>query len=217
MADDDLTSKNCVWVPDKDELFVRGSITDYLANGVIRVSIKNGVQEEIREMEQKSVESCNPAKFNKCEDMAELTHLNEPSVIYNLFLRYNDDLIYTYSGLFLVAINPYKKLPIYENSVLRSFHGSGSKADDRLPPHIFAIAENSHRNLVANKKDQSILVTGESGAGKTENTKKIIQYLSSISTLSETGSSSEDRDDIHEKILRANPILESFGNAKTIK
>ncbi|QBM90256.1 myosin protein heavy chain [Metschnikowia aff. pulcherrima] len=217
MADDDLTSKNCVWVPDKDELFVRGSITDYLANGVIRVSIKNGVQEEIREMEQKSVESCNPAKFNKCEDMAELTHLNEPSVIYNLFLRYNDDLIYTYLGLFLVAINPYKKLPIYENLVLRSFHGLGLKADDRLPPHIFAIAENSHRNLVANKKDQSILVTGESGAGKTENTKKIIQYLSLISTLSETGSSSEDRDDIHEKILRANPILESFGNAKTIK
>ncbi|GEQ66935.1 hypothetical protein JCM33374_g598 [Metschnikowia sp. JCM 33374] len=217
MEDDDLTSKNCVWVPDKGELFVRGSITDYLANGVIRVSIKNGVQEEIREMEQKLVESCNPAKFNKCEDMAELTHLNEPSVIYNLFLRYNDDLIYTYSGLFLVAINPYKRLPIYENSVLKNFHGSVPNSDEKLPPHIFSIAENSHRNLVANGKDQSILVTGESGAGKTENTKKIIQYLSSISTSSESTSSFEEKDDIHEKILRANPILESFGNAKTIK
>lgn len=209
MADDDF-SNNWVWVPDKDELFVRASITDYLENNMLRVAVKNGAQDVVKEVDQKLVESCNPAKFNKCEDMAELTHLNEPSVIYNLFLRYNDDLIYTYSGLFLVAINPYKKLPIYEPAVLRKFHNSHS--DERLPPHIFAIAESTYRNLVANAKDQSILVTGESGAGKTENTKKIIQYLSLISTAAES-----TNEDIHEKILQANPLLESFGNAKTIK
>lgn len=176
---------------------------------MLKVTVKNGAQESVREVFQKDVESCNPAKFNKCEDMAELTHLNEPSVIYNMFLRYNDDLIYTYSGLFLVAINPYKSLPIYDQAALNRFHKSDN--DERLPPHIFAIAENTHRNLVANSKDQSILVTGESGAGKTENTKKVIQYLSLIST------SAEEHNDIHEKILRANPILESFGNAKTVK
>lgn len=210
MSDDDFTTNNWVWVPDKDELFVRGYISDYLENGQVRVTVKNGAQEIVKEIDQKLLENCNPQKFNKCNDMAELTHLNEPSVIYNLFLRYNDDLIYTYSGLFLVAINPYKNLPIYESSVLKKFHASLSNQDERLPPHIFAIAENTYRNLVANQKDQSILVTGESGAGKTENTKKIIQYLSSIST-------SAEHHDIHDKILRANPILESFGNAKTIK
>lgn len=208
MSEDDFTTNNWVWVPDEGELFVRGYISDYLESGQVRVTIKNGAQEIVKEIDQSLLENCNPQKFNKCNDMAELTHLNEPSVIYNLFLRYNDDLIYTYSGLFLVAINPYKKLPIYETAILNKFHAAS--LEERLPPHIFAIAENTYRNLVANKKDQSILVTGESGAGKTENTKKIIQYLSSIS-------SSAEHHDIHDKILRANPILESFGNAKTIK
>lgn len=210
MSEDDFAASNWVWVPDKDELFVRGNIAEYLDNGIVKVTVKNGTHEYQREIEQKRIENCNPAKFNKCNDMAELTHLNEPSVIYNLFLRYSDDLIYTYSGLFLVAINPYKKLPIYESSDLRTFH-TDSELDERLPPHIFAIAESTHRNLIANRKDQLILVTGESGAGKTENTKKIIQYLSSISA------SDEAHGEIHEKILRANPLLESFGNAKTIK
>lgn len=101
--------------------------------------------------------------------MAELTHLNEPSVVYNLYLRYMDDLIYTYSGLFLVAINPYKLLPIYDESMVRKFR---NQPTDKESPHIFAIAEATYRNLLSNKRDQSILVTGESGAGKTENTKK---------------------------------------------
>lgn len=213
MSDDDFSTKNWVWIPDKDEIFVRGCITDYLPNNIVRVTVKNGAQDVVKEMDQKLLENCNPPKFNKCNDMAELTHLNEPSVVYNLYLRYADDMIYTYSGLFLVAINPYKKLPIYEPAQLRKFHVAPDSAEDRLPPHIFAIAENTYRNLVANKKDQSILVTGESGAGKTENTKKVIQYLSSILLTPEN----ETTDDIHNKILQANPILESFGNAKTIK
>ena len=118
--------------------------------------------------------------------MAELTHLNEPSVVYNLYLRYLDDLIYTYSGLFLVAINPYKLLPIYNQAILKKYHdfkpdGSSSSGLKSQPsPHIFAIAESTFRNLLSNRKDQSILVTGESGAGKTENTKKLYNiYLQS--------------------------------------
>lgn len=213
---DDFSTKNWVWVPDKDELFARGYITEYLENGLCKVTVTKNATETVKELPQKILENCNPPKFNKCDDMAELTHLNEPSVIYNLFLRYNDDLIYTYSGLFLVAINPYKKLPIYEQKILTNFHkqlkGSQNQ-DSRLPPHIFAIAENTYRNLLENRKDQLILVTGESGAGKTENTKKVIQYLSLISS----DDLSDHATDVHNKILRANPILESFGNAKTIK
>ena len=115
--------------------------------------------------------------------MAELTHLNEPSVVYNLYLRYLDDLIYTYSGLFLVAINPYKLLPIYNQAILKKYHdfkpdGSSSSGLKSQPsPHIFAIAESTFRNLLSNRKDQSILVTGESGAGKTENTKNYTIFI----------------------------------------
>lgn len=210
--DDGFSSKNWVWVPEGDD-FNKGYITDYLNDGTCKVTVVKGSnQESMVIVKNDALENCNPVKFNKCDDMAELTHLNEPSVVYNLYLRYNDDLIYTYSGLFLVAINPYKSLPIYDSKILKKFH---SNDFEKLPPHIFAIAENTYRNLLANNKDQSILVTGESGAGKTENTKKIIQYLSSI-TPSDVKVDTHSTN-IDTKILQANPILESFGNAKTIK
>lgn len=202
-----MDAKNWVWVPDDDQVFVRG----YLSGNNLVTTVK-GAQESTTTYDLDQIQPCNPVKFNKCDDMAELTHLNEPSVIYNLQLRYDDDLIYTYSGLFLVAINPYKLLPIYDATVLNRFH---NQQYDKPPPHIFAVAENTYRNLLTNKKDQSILVTGESGAGKTENTKKIIQYLSLI-TPSDI-KSGDRHNSIDTKILQANPILESFGNAKTIK
>lgn len=199
MTDD--FSKNWVWVPDPTELFVKGFVLEY-GDGSCKVVVKNGAQESTREIATDQIHNCNPAKFNRCNDMAELTHLNEPSVVYNLALRYADDLIYTYSGLFLVAINPYKKLPIYDNMKL-------FQTEEKPPPHIFATAQLTFRNLIENRKNQLILVTGESGAGKTENTKKIIQYLLLILSDKELA--------IHERILRANPLLESFGNAKTVK
>ena len=204
MSDDDFNNKNWVWVADGDDLFTKGYIIDYLPDKKCKVNVKNNNKESVITIDSDKLESCNPTKFNKCNDMAELTHLNEPSVVYNLYLRYNDNLIYTYSGLFLVAINPYKSLDIYNDNYLKNYD------NDNLPPHIFSIAQVSFNNLIKHKKNQSILVTGESGAGKTENTKKIIQYLSSISK-------SQDNSTIDEKILQANPILESFGNAKTLK
>lgn len=100
--------------------------------------------------------------------MAELTHLNEASVVHNLRMRYQSDLIYTYSGLFLVTVNPYCPLPIYSNEYINMYKGR-SREDTK--PHIFAMADEAFRNLVEEGRNQSILVTGESGAGKTENTK----------------------------------------------
>ena len=209
--DDGFNSKNWVWVPVSNHFFSKGYVTDYLKDGKCEVVLNDGNKETSMMIESNKLQNCNPSKFNKCNDMAELTHLNEPSVVYNLFLRYTDDLIYTYSGLFLVAINPYKPLPIYDEKVLKNYRNNGS---DRPLPHIFSTAEDTYRNLVRNKKDQSILVTGESGAGKTENTKRIIQYLSSVTADHGKNGGVTDIDD---KILKANPILESFGNAKTIK
>jgi len=141
--------------------------------------------------------------------MAELTFLNEPSVLNNLERRYEDDLIYTYSGLFLVAINPYAKLSIYDEEHVKNYH---NVPKEETKPHIFAETEETYQNLLKNKRDQSILVTGESGAGKTENTKKIIQYLAAI-----TSNPNKEKESCEKQIIQANPILEAFGNAQTVR
>lgn len=149
--------------------------------------------------------------------MAELTHLNEASVVHNLHIRYQADLIYTYSGLFLVTINPYYPLPIYSREYINMYRGR-SREDTK--PHIFAMADEAFRNLVEEGENQSILVTGESGAGKTENTKKVIQYLAAVATTDTpraAKSGAKHVSNLSEQILRANPILEAFGNAQTVR
>lgn len=156
----------------------------------------------------------NPAKFDKANDMAELTHLNEASVVHNLRMRYQSDLIYTYSGLFLVTVNPYCPLPIYTNEYINMYKGR-SREDTK--PHIFAMADEAFRNLVEEGRNQSILVTGESGAGKTENTKKVIQYLAAVAPSETSARSKSQHTNLSQQILRANPILEAFGNAQTVR
>merc|ERR1712121_37504 len=109
--------------------------------------------------------------------MSNLTFLNEASVLYNLKSRFQAGLIYTYSGLFRVAINPYKRLPIYMGSVVGMYRG---KRRPEMPPHIFAIVDNAYQDMLIDHENQSMLITGESGAGKTENTKKVIQYIAKV-------------------------------------
>lgn len=207
-----------VWVPDTVQVFVRGTLLDTKivkdrSNrdkqvGVVRLLESN----EIHEYEIVDVSPENPAAFDKVDDMSELTHLNEPSVLYNLENRYREDLIYTYSGLFLVAINPYCNVRIYTQEYINLYHGS-PKEDNK--PHIFGIAEEAYQRLLSDKQDQSILVTGESGAGKTQNTKRILQYLASITSEDKLVSSGAESFEL--KILQSNPILESFGNSQTVR
>lgn len=146
--------------------------------------------------------------------MAELTHLNEASVVHNLHMRYQSDLIYTYSGLFLVTVNPYCPIPIYTNEYINMYKGR-SREDTK--PHIYAMADEAFRNLIDEGENQSILVTGESGAGKTENTKKVIQYLAAVAPSESSTKSRGQHGNLSAQILRANPILESFGNAQTVR
>ncbi|KAK4982724.1 hypothetical protein LTR28_002647, partial [Elasticomyces elasticus] len=131
-------------------------------------------------------------------------------------MRYQADLIYTYSGLFLVTVNPYCPLPIYTRDYVNMYKGRNR---DDTKPHIFAMADEAFRNLVDEGQNQSILVTGESGAGKTENTKKVIQYLAAVATSDTPRAKHNDRQlsDLSEQILRANPLLEAFGNAQTVR
>lgn len=149
----------------------------------------------------------NPSKFDGVEDCAELGYLNEACVLHNLRIRYDSDVIHTYSGLFLVVLNPYKRFPIYNNFTIDRYRG---RRRNESPPHIFAVADEAYRAMLNEHQNQSLLITGESGAGKTENTKKVIQYLTVIAGKSEIGQ-------LEQQLLQANPLLESFGNAKTIR
>ncbi|KAI3360057.1 hypothetical protein L3Q82_013864, partial [Scortum barcoo] len=159
------------------------------------------------------IQKMNPPKFSKVEDMAALTFLNEASVLHNLKERYFSSLIYTYSGLFCVVVNPYKMLPIYSEKIIEMYKG---KKRHEVPPHIYSITDNAYRNMMQDREDQSILCTGESGAGKTENTKKVIQYLAVVAS-SHKGKKDSNPGELEKQLLQANPILEAFGNAKTIK
>ncbi|KAI6435164.1 hypothetical protein MCOR22_009326 [Pyricularia oryzae] len=212
-GENDFSGKRYVWLKDPQTAFVKGWVVEELGAGRILVQCDDGTQ---REVDSESVDKVNPAKFDKAEDMAELTHLNEASVVHNLHMRYQSDLIYTYSGLFLVTVNPYCPLPIYSNEYVNMYKGR-SREDTK--PHIFAMADHAFRNLVDEGENQSILVTGESGAGKTENTKKVIQYLAAVahseSPVKAKGQSQHSN--LSAQILRANPILEAFGNAQTVR
>ncbi|SMY22344.1 unnamed protein product [Zymoseptoria tritici ST99CH_1A5] len=212
-GENDFSGKRYVWLRDPETAFVRGWVVDELEGDMIKVQCDNGSQ---RDVPADSVDKVNPAKFDKADDMAELTHLNEASVVHNLQQRYQADLIYTYSGLFLVTVNPYTPLPIYGRDYINMYKGR-SREDTK--PHIFAMADEAFRNLIDEGTNQSILVTGESGAGKTENTKKVIQFLASVATSDtpRVKSSGRQLSNLSEQILRANPILEAFGNAQTVR
>ena len=213
-GENDFSGKRYVWIRDDEKAFTRGWIVDGLPGGQVVVQTDDGTQQEVS---PDALDKVNPGKFDKADDMAELTHLNEASVVHNLHTRYMSDLIYTYSGLFLVTVNPYCPLPIYTNEYIKMYKGQ-SREDTR--PHIFAVSDQAFRRLVEEGENQSILVTGESGAGKTENTKKVIQYLASVATTDTpvTGRSpAKQMSNLSQQILRANPILEAFGNAQTIR
>lgn len=116
-------------------------------------------------------------------------------------------------------MNPYRNLPIYTENYIQSYKG---KRRGEMPPHIYAVADQAYHDMVQDKENQSILITGESGAGKTENTKIVIQYLTAVATTSSSNKKSVATAEQHvnrlqNQILQANPVLESFGNAQTIR
>ncbi|XP_030207156.1 myosin-9 [Gadus morhua] len=215
MAQADWSTKKLVWVPAEKSGFEAGSLKEESGDECVVELCDSGRKIKVN---KDDIQKMNPPKFSKVEDMAELTCLNEASVLHNLKERYYSGLIYTYSGLFCVVINPYKYLPIYTEDIVDMYKG---KKRHEMPPHIYAITDTSYRSMMQDREDQSILCTGESGAGKTENTKKVIQYLahvaSSFKSKRDQGSAVLSQGELEKQLLRANPILEAFGNAKTVK
>uniref|UniRef100_A0A670K5K3 Myosin-7B-like n=1 Tax=Podarcis muralis TaxID=64176 RepID=A0A670K5K3_PODMU len=155
-------------------------------------------------VKEDDIQQVNPPKFDMIEDMAMLTHLNEASVLHNLKRRYAKWMIYTYSGLFCVTINPYKWLPVYTAPVVAAYKG---KRRSEAPPHIYSIADNAYNDMLRSN--------GESGAGKTVNTKRVIQYFAIVAALGD--SPGKKGGTLEDQIIEANPAMESFGNAKTLR
>ncbi|XP_017272164.1 myosin-9 isoform X2 [Kryptolebias marmoratus] len=208
LAQADWASKKLIWVPSERLGFEAGSLKEEHGDECVVELMDSGKKIKVN---KDDIQKMNPPKFSKVEDMAELTCLNEASVLHNLKERYYSGLIYTYSGLFCVVINPYKNLPIYSEEIVEMYKG---KKRHEMPPHIYAITDTAYRSMMQDREDQSILCTGESGAGKTENTKKVIQYLAHVASSHKT---KKDQGELEKQLLQANPILEAFGNAKTVK
>ncbi|XP_034466181.1 myosin-10 isoform X5 [Hippoglossus hippoglossus] len=229
----DWAAKRLVWVPSEKHGFESASIREERGD---EVEVELTDSQRKLTLSREEVQRMNPPRFSKVEDMADLTCLNEASVLHNIRDRYYSGLIYTYSGLFCVVVNPYKNLPVYTEAIVEMYRG---KKRHEMPPHIYAISEAAYRSMLQDREDQSILCTGESGAGKTENTKKVIQYLAHVASSHKGGTRNKEAmqmdgsrsltrgctlvnrslqyGELERQLLQANPILEAFGNAKTVK
>uniref|UniRef100_A0A8C9ZLF6 Myosin VIIAa n=1 Tax=Sander lucioperca TaxID=283035 RepID=A0A8C9ZLF6_SANLU len=182
-----------------------GAVVKLCDSGQIQVLDDEGNEHWISPQNASNIKPMHPTSIHGVEDMIRLGDLNEAGILRNLLIRYREKLIYTYTGSILVAVNPYQVLPIYTADQIRLYT---NKKIGEMPPHIFAIADNCYFNMQRNNRDQCCIISGESGAGKTESTKLILQFLAAIS-----GQHSW----IEQQVLEANPILEAFGNAKTIR
>ncbi|XP_050503325.1 myosin heavy chain, muscle isoform X7 [Diabrotica virgifera virgifera] len=204
-------AKKSCWVPDDKEGFLLGEIKGTKGD-LVTVGLPGG---EEKQFKKDNVHQVNPPKYEKVEDMADLTYLNDASVLHNLKQRYYAKLIYTYSGLFCVAINPYKRFPVYTNRCAKLYRG---KRRNEVPPHIFAISDGAYVNMLTNHENQSMLITGESGAGKTENTKKVIAYFATVgASTKKDADPNQKKGNLEDQVVQTNPVLEAFGNAKTVR
>ncbi|KAL6535163.1 hypothetical protein OROMI_026537 [Orobanche minor] len=196
-----------VWVEDPDVAWIDGEVVE--VNGdeikVNTTSEKTAVANVVNVYpKDPDAPSCG------VDDMTKLAYLHEPGVLYNLRCRYDMNEIYTYTGNILIAVNPFQRLPhLYSNQIMEQYKGV---AFGELGPHPFAIADAAYRQMINEGISQAILVSGESGAGKTESTKMLMQYLAYMG-----GRVAAEGRTVEQQVLESNPVLEAFGNAKTVR
>ncbi|KAF7805219.1 myosin-11-like isoform X1 [Senna tora] len=196
-----------VWIEDPDVSWIDGVVSKI--NGTdAEIETSNGkkVTAKLSKIYPKDTE----APAGGVDDMTKLSYLHEPGVLQNLKTRYELNEIYTYTGNILIAINPFQRLPhIYDAHMMQQYKGAPF---GELSPHVFAVADVAFRAMVNEGKSNSILVSGESGAGKTETTKMLMRYLAYLG-----GRAATEGRTVEQQVLESNPVLEAFGNAKTVR
>ncbi|XP_076944168.1 myosin-11-like [Bidens hawaiensis] len=196
-----------VWVEDPSVAWIDGEVSKIKGDTAeIRTTDGKKVVASLSKIYSKDVE----APPGGVDDMTKLSYLHEPGVLQNLSTRYQLNEIYTYTGNILIAVNPFKSLPhLYDVKMMDRYKGA---ALGELDPHVFAIADSAFRAMVNERKSNSILVSGESGAGKTETTKMLMRYLAYLG-----GRKGTEGRSVEQQMLESNPVLEAFGNAKTVR
>lgn len=196
-----------VWVEDPTLAWIDG-VVNRINGQELHVQTTDGktVVKDIAKVFPKDTE----APPGGVDDMTKLSYLHEPGVLQNLAARYELNEIYTYTGNILIAINPFQRLPhLYDTHMMEQYKGAGF---GELSPHVFAVADVAYRAMINEGKSNSILVSGESGAGKTETTKMLMRYLAHLG-----GRSGVEGRTVEQQVLESNPVLEAFGNAKTVR
>ncbi|XP_069784734.1 unconventional myosin-Vb-like [Narcine bancroftii] len=206
------TESSRVWISDPEDVWKSAELMkDYKEEDcVLHLKLEDGTNIEypIDQNTRESQYLRNPDILMGENDLTALSYLHEPAVLHNLKVRFlESNCIYTYCGIVLVAINPYEQLPLYGDDVIYAY--SGQDVGD-MDPHIFAVAENAYRQMARDDKNQSVIISGESGAGKTMSAKWIMRYFATIG-----GSAGETN--VEAKFLASNPIMEAIGNAKTTR
>ena len=188
---------------------LRASDTEYILEtrpGEDNITLKKTHEIVLRNKDQFSSEG-----LVVLDDLTQLTHLNEPAVLHSLQIRFDTDKIYTFTGPILIAVNPFKRIPeLYNDSTLESYTSQKNVGK----PHVFATANAAFRGLCDRQMCQTVLISGESGAGKTESTKHVMKYLACAGS---GGVSEGQRTEVEQQVLESNPLLEAFGNARTLR
>uniref|UniRef100_A0A8B9N8T2 Myosin motor domain-containing protein n=1 Tax=Accipiter nisus TaxID=211598 RepID=A0A8B9N8T2_9AVES len=200
-----------VWIPDCVEVWRVAEVTRGYKEGdaILHLRLEDGSMSlAVSGTPCPLPPLCNPDCLSGADDLVALSYLHEPAVLHSLRRRFLEaNAIYTYCGVILVAINPYKPLPIYEEEVIYAY--SGHEIGD-MDPHIFALAEEAYKQMVRFGKNQSLIISGESGAGKTASAKYAMRYFTTVGGCLCDSS-------MEEKVLASSPVMEAFGNARTTR
>eukprot|EP01041_Mallomonas_annulata_P002807 gene2807-5525_t len=208
-----------IWIQNERDRYLPAQVINGFRKGeATTVRTEDGEDHRLSAADTADIQDCNPeALDSKIDDLINISDLNEMSILHNLRIRYKEDLIYTNVSSILISVNPFKLLPLYTPAMLDTYR-EGTRGK---PPHIFAVAHDAYSSMLSEAVDQSVVISGESGAGKSEATKLILQFLADVSgrVSSSTPASATSTMSVHleQQILAANPILEAFGNAKTLR